>query len=260
MLKGKGALVTGSTSGIGLAMAKALAGEGCNIMLHGLGDPAEIERTRRALATSAAVTVGHDGADMSRPEGVAAMVAHAKEVLGTIDVLINNAGIQHVAPIDEFPLDRYDAIVAVNLSAAFHATRLVLADMKARKWGRIVNTASTHGLVASVHKGPYIMAKHGIVGLTKATALEAAPFGVTCNAICPGFTRTAMLERVMEAHAKELGLTKEQAYHAMLKEKTPTLRLVEEEEVGALALFLCGDMARSITGTAIPIDGGWTTH
>jgi len=260
MLKGKGALVTGSTSGIGLAMAKALAGAGCNIMLHGLGDPAEIERTRAGLAKSAGVMVGHDGADLGRVEGVAAMVAHARSVLGTVDILINNAGIQHVAPIDEFPVDRYDAIVAVNLSAAFHATRLVLGDMKTRNWGRIVNTASTHGLVASPHKGPYIMAKHGIVGLTRTAALEAAPFGITCNAICPGFTRTALLERVMEAHAKELGVTKEAAYHAMLKEKTPTLRLVEEEEVGALALFLCGDLARSITGTAIPIDGGWTAH
>ena len=260
MTKGKNAIVTGSTSGIGLGIAEAFAGAGMNVMLNGFGDPAEIEATRAGLADKYDVRVSYDGADMTKPDEIAALVDKANAEFGQVDVVVNNAGIQHVCPIDEFPIGKWDAILAINLSSAFHTTRLTLAGMKQRGWGRIINLASAHGLVASPFKSAYVAAKHGMLGLTKTVALEAAEHGVTVNAICPGYVLTPLVEKQIPDTAKARGLTEEQVKRDVLLGAQPTKQFVTTEQLGALAVFLCTDGAASITGTALPVDGGWTAQ
>ena len=258
MLNGKTALVTGSTSGIGLALATAMAKEGANVVLNGFGDPAEIEKTRAGLTEAHGVGVTHSPADMSRPDEIAAMIADAHREFGAVDVLCNNAGIQHVSPIEDFPVDKWDAIIAINLSAAFHAIRAAVPKMKARGWGRIVNTASAHALVASPFKAAYVAAKHGIAGLTKVVALETAQAGITVNAICPGYVWTPLVERQIPDTMKARGLTEEQVKRDVLLAAQPTKQFVTVEEVAALAVYLCSDAAKNITGALLPMDGGWT--
>src|SRR5690349_10935024 len=260
MLKGRAALVTGSTSGIGLGIAQRLAAEGANIVLNGFGDGAEIERLRRDLATKHKVTVLYDRADVSKPDAVAAMVANADREFGGIDVLVNNAGIQHVAPVDDFPVAKWDAIIAINLSAAFHTVRTALPAMKRKRWGRIVNIASAHALVASPYKSAYVAAKHGIAGFTKAVALEVAEQGITVNAICPGYVLTPLVERQIPDTAKARGISEEQVVKDVLLAAQPTKQFVGAEEISALAVFLASEQARSITGAVLPVDGGWTAH
>ena len=260
MLKQKSALVTGSTSGIGLGIARALAQAGANVMLNGLGDPAAIERTRRELASATGTDVRFHGADLTHPGEVAALVAATEAAFGGVDILVNNAGIQFVAPVDEFPAAKWDAIRALVLDASFHAIRAALPGMKRRNWGRIVNLVSAHGLVASPFKSAYVAAKHGLVGLTKTVALEVAETGITCNAICPGYVRTPLVEGQIEDQAKAHNLPRDRVIREVILAAQPTKRFVEVEEVAALALYLCGDQARSITGAAIPIDGGWTAR
>jgi 3-hydroxybutyrate dehydrogenase len=260
MLKGKAALVTGSTSGIGLGIAEAFAREGANIVLNGFGDPAEIERLRGELAKRHGVKVLYQGADMSRPEAIGQMMKAAAEAFGSLDVVVNNAGIQHVAPVEEFPVAKWDAILAINLSAAFHTTRLALPAMKQKGWGRIVNIASAHALVASPFKAAYVAAKHGIAGLTKTVALEAAEAGVTVNAICPGYVWTPLVEKQIPDTARSRGISEEQVKRDVLLAAQPTKKFVTVEEVAALALFLCSDAAASLTGAIVPLDGGWTAH
>lgn len=257
MLKGRVAVVTGSTSGIGLGIATMLAAEGAALMLNGFGDAAAIERLRRELAEQHGVTVAYSGADMSKPAQIRELIAAAQQQLGSVDILVNNAGIQHVAPIERFPDEKWDAIIAINLSAAFHATKAALPGMKQRRWGRIINIASTHGLVASAEKAAYVAAKHGIIGLTKVTALETANDGITCNAICPGWVLTPLVQQQVEARAKATGQTIEEAKIALLREKQPMLRFTTPEHLGALARFLCSDAAATMTGEALPMDGGW---
>jgi 3-hydroxybutyrate dehydrogenase len=257
MLKGRVAVVTGSTSGIGLGIATALAAEGVALMLNGFGDVAAIERLRRELAEKHGVPVAYSGADMSQPAQIRELIAAAQQQLGSVDVLVNNAGIQHVAPIERFPDDKWDAIIAINLSAAFHATKAALPGMKQRRWGRIINIASTHGLVASAEKAAYVAAKHGIIGLTKVTALETANDGITCNAICPGWVLTPLVQQQVEARAKATGQTIDEAKIALLREKQPMLSFTTPEHLGALARFLCSDAAATMTGEALPMDGGW---
>jgi 3-hydroxybutyrate dehydrogenase len=260
MLKGKSAIVTGSTSGIGKGIAEALAASGAHVMLNGFGDAGEIERQRAALAASAKVEVAYHPADMSRPSDIRDMVAAAQKKLGGVDILVNNAGIQFVAPIEQFPDDKWDAIIAINLSSAFHATRAVVPGMKARKWGRIINIASAHGLVASPFKSAYVAAKHGILGLTKTVALETAEHGITANAICPGYVLTPLVQKQIPETAKARGLTEEQVIKDVLLHAQPTRQFVTTEQIGALAVFLCSDAAASMTGTALPIEGGWTAQ
>ncbi len=260
MLKGRAAVVTGSTSGIGRAIAEALAAERCAVMLNGFGEAEEIERQRAGMADAHGVGVAYNPADMTRPDEIAALIAAAEAELGSVDILVNNAGIQHVAPIEGFPVERWDAVIAVNLSAAFHAIRAALPGMQARGWGRIINIASVHGLVASIHKAAYVAAKHGLVGLTRVVALEAAEGGVTCNAICPGWVRTPLVEKQIAARADADGIDIEEAGVAMLKEKQAMPRFTTVEQVGQLAVYLCSDAAATITGTALPIDGGWTAQ
>ena len=259
-LAGRAAIVTGSTSGIGLGIARALAEAGADILLNGLGDPVEIERLRADLEGASGVRVLYDGANLMEPAGAAAMVEHAADMFGQVDILVNNAGIQHVSPIEDFPPEKWDAIVALNLSSAFHAIRTVFAPMKATGWGRIVNVASAHGLVASPFKSAYVAAKHGIIGLTKTVALEGARFGVTCNAICPGYVWTPLVENQIADTAKARGLSREAVIENVLLAAQPNKRFADVEELGALAVFLCGPGGRSITGTALPVDGGWTAH
>jgi 3-hydroxybutyrate dehydrogenase len=259
-LKGKTALVTGSTSGIGQAFAEALAGEGANVMLNGFGERAAIDRLKAEISSKHGVKVGHSGADMSKPAEIRSMVAEAEKQFGAVDILVNNAGIQHVAPIADFPEDKWDAVIAINLSAAFHATKAAIPGMTRRRWGRIINTASAHGLVASPFKSAYVAAKHGIVGLTKTTALEVANDGITCNAICPGWVRTPLVEKQIEARAKEKGQPVEQASKELLGEKQAMLSFVTTAQLGALAVFLCSPGAATMTGTALPMDGGWTAQ
>jgi 3-hydroxybutyrate dehydrogenase len=260
ILSGKSAIVTGSTSGIGLGIARALAQAGADVMLNGFGQAAEIEQLRSSLAAENGVNVGFDNGNLMQPDMVAAMVAHATTLFGKVDILVNNAGIQHVAPIEEFPDDKWAAIIALDLSAVFHATKAALAGMKARKFGRIVNIASAHGLVASPFKGAYVAAKHGVVGFTKVTALEGAEFNVTANAICPGYVWTPLVEHQIEDQAKAHGISREQVIRDVLLAQQPNKRFATAEEIGALTVFLASDAAASITGTALPVDGGWTAH
>ena len=260
MLKGKSAIVTGSTSGIGLGIARALAAQGCNVMLNGFGDSAQIETLRAALSAEHKGTVLYSSADMSKPLEVAALVDQVARRFGSVDVLVNNAGIQHVAPVDEFPVEKWDQILAINLSSAFHAIRIALPGMRARNWGRIINIASAHGLVASPFKSAYVAAKHGLVGLTKTVALEVAGKGITCNAVCPGFVLTPLVETQIQDRAKERGISREDAINNVILERQPSKEFVKIEEIAALAVFLAGDDAASITGAAYSIDGGWTAQ
>ncbi|MDE2166410.1 MAG: 3-hydroxybutyrate dehydrogenase [Alphaproteobacteria bacterium] len=256
-LTGKCAVVTGSTSGIGKAIATAFAAEGAHVMLNGFGDAAEIESLRHSLARRHSAKIAYNGADMSKPAEIRGLIQATEKELGSVDILVNNAGIQHVAPIVDFPEERWDAIIAINLSAAFHATKAALPIMQRRKWGRVINIASAHGLVASVQKAGYVAAKHGIVGLTKVTALETANAGITCNAICPGWVRTPLVEKQIAARAKAEGKSVEQTAKELLGEKQEMLEFVTVEQLGALAVFLCSDGAATMTGTALPVDGGW---
>ncbi len=259
-LEGKVAIVTGSTSGIGLGIARSLAAEGCAILLNGFGEPETIERLRGELAAEHGVRIAYDGADLARPERIRAMIEHATAEFGRVDILVNNAGIQHVAPVHEFPIERWDAVIAVNLSAAFHAIRSVLPQMLKRNWGRIVNIASAHGLVASVHKSAYVAAKHGLLGLTKVVALETAGTGVTCNAICPGWVLTPLVQKQIAERAARDGISIEEAKRALLAEKQPSREFVTPEQIGALTVFLCSPAAAQIRGAALSVDGGWTAQ
>jgi 3-hydroxybutyrate dehydrogenase len=260
MLKGKTALVTGSTSGIGLGITRALAAQGADIVLNGFGDAAEIEQLRAGLEREFGVQVAYAPGDLTRVGEVEAMVAAAEKRFGRIDVLVNNAGIQHVAPVESFPVERWDAVIALNLSAAFHATRCALPGMKARGWGRIINIASAHGLVASVEKAAYVAAKHGIVGLTKVVALETARTGITCNAICPGWVLTPLVQKQIEARAAQQGIPVDQAKVALVSEKQPSAEFVTPEQLGELAVFLCSEAAQQVRGVAWAMDGGWTAQ
>ena len=259
-LSGKVALVTGSTSGIGLGIARALAVAGTHVVLNGFGDKAQIDKLVAEFRSQYKVKVDYSGGDMSRPAEVAAMVAQAARELGGVDILVNNAGIQHVAPVEAFPVEKWDAVIAINLSAAFHAIRAALPHMKARNWGRIINIASTHGLVASAQKAAYVAAKHGILGLTKVVALETATTGITCNAICPGWVLTPLVAAQIEARAKAAGQTFDEAKKILVAEKQPMLNYTTPENIGALAVFLAGDSAATITGSSYSIDGGWTAQ
>ena len=260
MLEGKLALVTGSTSGIGLGIARALARQRANLVLNGFGDAAEIERLRADLASSFGVDVTYEGADLSKPAEIEAMFARIAARGSSVDILVNNAGIQHVAPVERFPTERWDAVIAINLSAAFHATRCALPAMQKRNWGRIVNIASAHGLVASVEKSAYVAAKHGIVGLTKVVALENARTGITCNAICPGWVLTPLVQKQIDARAAQSGQTVEQAKIALVSEKQPSQEFVTPEQLGELTVFLCSPAAAQVRGAAWAMDGGWTAQ
>ncbi|HET7717314.1 MAG TPA: 3-hydroxybutyrate dehydrogenase [Bauldia sp.] len=258
MLKGRTALVTGSTSGIGLGIAAALAAEGANVVLNGFGEAQAIETVRSDLAARTGVTVLYSGADMTKPAEIAAMVAEAERAFGAVDILVNNAGIQHVAPIDQFPVEKWDQIIAINLSATFHAIRAALPRMRAKKWGRIINTASAHALVASPFKVAYVAAKHGIAGITKTVALETATDGITVNAICPGYVWTPLVEKQIPDTARARGISEEQVKRDVILAAQPTKEFVTVDEVAALAVYLCRDEAKAITGALLPIDGGWT--
>ncbi|WMS44381.1 3-hydroxybutyrate dehydrogenase [Acuticoccus sp. MNP-M23] len=257
MLKGKSAVITGSTSGIGLGYATALADAGVNVMINGFGDADAIEAERAKLEAKGVKAV-YSGADMTKPAEIAAMIAEANDKLGSVDILINNAGIQHVAPIEDFPDEKWNAIIAINLSSAFHTTKHAVPLMKARGWGRIINTASAHALVASPAKSAYVAAKHGIAGLTKVVALEVAEHGITANAICPGYVWTPLAEKQIPDTAKARGITEEEVKRDVLLAAQPTREFVTVEQVAALAMFLCQDAAKSITGAILPMDGGWT--
>lgn len=260
ILQGKSAVVTGSTSGIGLAIARAFAKEGANVMINGFGEADAIEHERAGIESEFGVKALYSGANMALGSAIEAMIVEAEHSFGTIDILVNNAGIQFVSPIEDFPVEKWDQIIAINMSAAFHAIRAALPGMKARKWGRIINTASAHALVASPFKSAYVTAKHGIAGLTKTVALEAATFGVTANAICPGYVWTPLVEKQIPDTMQARNLTREQVINDVLLHAQPTKQFVTVEEVAGLAVFLCSDAARSITGTILPIDGGWTAE
>ena len=260
MLKGKTALVTGSTSGIGLATARALAADGANIMLNGFGDKSAIEKERAGLEKDFGIRALYSPADMSKPAEIAAMIATTEKEFGALDVLVNNAGIQHVANIEDFPTEKWDAIIAINLSSAFHTIHAAMPGMKKRKWGRIINIASAHGLVASAQKVAYVAAKHGIVGLTKVVAIEAANDGVTCNAICPGWVLTSLVQKQIDDRAKASGKSVREEEIALLSEKQPMHQFSKPEGIGALTVFLCNDAASTITGSAYSIDGGWVAQ
>ncbi|HSX94075.1 MAG TPA: 3-hydroxybutyrate dehydrogenase [Hydrogenophaga sp.] len=256
MLTGKTALVTGSTSGIGLGIAKALARQGANIVLNGFGDSSGPQAEVAALG----VKVGYHGADMSKPDEIEAMMAYAAETFGQVDILVNNAGIQHVAKVQDFPVERWDAVIAINLSSAFHTSRLALPAMLKANWGRIINVASVHGLVGSAEKSAYVAAKHGIVGLTKVTALETATSGVTCNAICPGWVLTPLVQKQVDAKAAAMKLSNEEATKLLLGEKEPSMQFTTPEELGELAVFFCSPAAGNVRGVAWNMDGGWAAQ
>lgn len=260
MLKDKVAVVTGSTSGIGYGVARALAAQGAAIMLNGFGEASQIEKLRRELAGEYGVKVEYHGADMGRPAEIADLIRRATDAFGHVDILVNNAGIQHVAPVEEFPVEKWDAVIGINLSASFHTIRNVLPQMKQRNWGRIVNIASAHGLVASVNKSAYVAAKHGILGLTKVVALETAATGVTCNAICPGWVLTPLVQKQIDALAQRDKISVAEAKNRLLLEKQPSGEFVSIEQIGAAAAFLCSDAAAQIRGAALSIDGGWTAQ
>ena len=256
LLKGKTALVTGSTSGIGLGIAKALAEQGANIMMNGFGE----KDAAMAEVKAFGVEVDYHGADMSKPAEIEAMMQAAEKRFGAVDILVNNAGIQHVANVEDFPVDRWDAIIAINLSSAFHTTRMALPGMKQRNWGRIINLASVHGLVASAQKSAYVAAKHGIVGLTKVTALETAQTGVTCNAICPGWVLTPLVQKQVDARAEKDKVNNEEAKKRLLSEKQPSGEFVTPDQLAALAVFFCSPAATQIRGVAWNMDGGWVAQ
>jgi 3-hydroxybutyrate dehydrogenase len=259
-LKDRVSLITGSTSGIGLGIARALAAAGSGVILNGFGKPEEIESEQQAIKQDFGVRVAYSPADMSDPASIEGMVRTALKTFGRIDILVNNAGIQHVAPLQEFPTAKWDAILAINLSSAFHTTRLALPSMLANKWGRIVNIASAHGLVGSAYKSAYVAAKHGMLGLTKVTALETAESGITCNAICPGYVYTPLVEAQIEGQAKAHMIPREQVIREVLLAQQPNKRFATVDELGAFTVFLASDAAASITGTSIAVDGGWTAH
>jgi 3-hydroxybutyrate dehydrogenase len=260
MLKGKTALVTGSTSGIGLGYARALAAQGANVTINGFGDAAAIEKERAGIEKEFGVKAFYSSADMTKPAEIADMVRTTEQTFGSLDVLINNAGIQYVAPIEEFPIEKWDQIIAINLSSAFHAIRAAVPGMKSRKWGRIISTASAHSLVASPFKSAYVSAKHGIAGLTKTVALEVATFGITVNCISPGYVWTPLVEKQIPDTMKARGMTEEQVKRDVLLAAQPTKEFVTVEEVAALAVYLCSDAAKAITGANLSIDGGWTAE
>lgn len=260
MLKGKAAVVTGSTSGIGLGIARALAGAGCHVMLNGFGEAKEIERERTQIANDFGVRAAFDSADLSKPAEIARMIEAATREFGAVDILVNNAGIQFTSPIEDFPVDRWDAVIAINLSANFHTIRGAIPQMRRRNWGRIINIASTHGLVASVEKAAYVAAKHGVIGLTKVVALETATTGITCNAICPGWVLTPLLEKQIKERASRENITFDQAKNDLLSEKQPSHEFATPEQIGALAVFLCSEAGSQIRGAALPVDGGWTAQ
>jgi 3-hydroxybutyrate dehydrogenase len=256
MLAGKTALVTGSTSGIGLGIAMALARQGANVVLNGFGDA----EGPKAQVAAFGVKVGYHGADMSKPAEIEAMMSYAQQTFGRVDILVNNAGIQHVAKVEDFPVERWDAVIAINLTSAFHTSRLALPAMRAANWGRIINIASVHGLVGSAEKSAYVAAKHGIVGLTKVTALETATTGVTCNAICPGWVLTPLVQKQVDAKAAALGLSNEEATKRLLGEKEPSMQFTTPEELGELAVFFCSPAANNVRGVAWNMDGGWAAQ
>jgi 3-hydroxybutyrate dehydrogenase len=260
MPKGKAAIITGSTSGIGLGIARALAGAGCNVMLNGFGEAAVIERERKQIAQEFGVRAAFNPADLAKPAEIAQMVEAAVKEFGQLDILVNNAGIQHTAPIEKFPIDRWDAVIAINLSANFHAIRAAIPHMRERNFGRIINIASTHGLVASIEKSAYVAAKHGVLGLTKVVALETATTGITCNAICPGWVLTPLVQKQIDERAAREKIPVEQARTELLAEKQPSHEFATPQQLGALAVFLCSDAAAQITGAALPVDGGWTAQ
>ncbi|MBW7837867.1 MAG: 3-hydroxybutyrate dehydrogenase [Sphingomonadales bacterium] len=259
-LSGRRAVVTGSTSGIGLGIARALAAAGADVMLNGFGDKAAIETTRAGLAADYGVQALYSDADMRDGDAIKAMISQAESAFGGVDILVNNAGIQHVSAIEAFPVDKWDAIIAINLSSSFHAIRAALPGMKARGWGRIVNIASAHGLAASPFKSAYVAAKHGVVGLTKSVALEVAELDITCNALCPGYVRTPLVEGQIEDQAKAHGLPRDEVIRNVILAAQPNKRFIEVDEVAAMTLFLCSAMGRSITGAALSIDGGWVAR
>ena len=259
-LAGKVSLITGSTSGIGLGIARALAAAGSEIVLNGFGKPEEVADVQAKIVSDFKVRVSYSPADMSKPAAIREMIENTLRSSGRLDILVNNAGIQHVAPLQDFPPEKWDAILAIDLSSAFHTTRLALPSMLANKWGRIINIASAHGLVASPFKSAYVAAKHGIVGLTKVTALETAEHGITCNAICPGYVYTPLVEAQIDGQAKAHNIPREKVIRDVLLAQQPNKRFATVEELGALSVFLASDAAASITGIALPVDGGWTAH
>ena len=260
ILAGKVSLVTGSSSGIGLGIVRALAAHGSTVVLNGFGEPGEIESSVRSVIEDYSVSAFHSSADMSKPGEIREMIAATQEAYGRLDILVNNAGIQHVAPVGEFPPAKWDAILAINLSAAFHTARFALPGMLQKRWGRIINVASAHGLVASPFKSAYVAAKHGLVGLTKTIALETAEQGITCNAICPGYVSTPLVEAQIDSQARAHGIPRDQVIRGVLLAQQPNKKFATVEEVGALVTFLASDAAASITGAALPVDGGWTAH
>lgn len=260
MLKNKVALITGSASGIGLGIARGLAQAGASIVLNGISDPDTVEELRSSLASETGVKVIYKKTDVSNPELVEQMVAEVTEELGSVDILVNNAGIQKVAPVEEFPVEKWDAIIAINLSSAFYLTRCVVPQMKEKNWGRIINISSAHGLVASPFKSAYVASKHGMLGFTKSIALEVAEEGITCNSICPGYVRTPLVEGQIKDTAEARGITEEEVIKDVMLGEQPTKKFVTVEELAAMTVFLCGEGGNSITGAALSVDGGWTAH
>lgn len=260
MLQGKTAIITGSTSGIGQAIAQSLAAQGCNILINGFGDAQEIEKLRKSLEEKHKITATYHGADLTKPEQIEALVTHTKNTLGSVDILVNNAGIQHVAPVDQFPIDKWNMILALNLSAAFHTIRLCLPLMRDKGFGRIINIASAHALVASPYKSAYVAAKHGVAGLTKTVALEVAEENITCNAICPGYVWTPLVENQVADTAKARGITEEEVKRDVMLKAQPTRQFVTVDQVAFLVKTLCADEAANITGSLLPVDGGWTAQ